>query len=172
MPRIGYRLPNTIFRYVFAVSWRDQIALVALTVITFLLEVVPLEIQRRAVNDLVKEKSFSLVVLLCAVYAGVVLVQGSTKLAVNLYRGWVAENAIRDLRRHVLAYLRIARAAAPGPEARRVGAAMIVGEVEPIGGFVGSSLSEPLPSSGICPTANGSTGCCNSTWESMNSSFQ
>jgi ABC-type multidrug transport system fused ATPase/permease subunit len=149
MPRIGYRLPNTIFRYVFAVSWRHQIALVALTVITFLLEVVPLEIQRRAVNDLVKERSFSLVVLLCAVYAGVVLVQGSTKLAVNVYRAWVAENAIRDLRRHVLAYLRIARAAAPGPEARGVGAAMIVGEVEPIGGFVGSSLSEPLLQAGI-----------------------
>jgi hypothetical protein len=81
MAPVGYRLPNTIFRYVLAVSWRHQIALVALTVITFLLEVVPLEIQRRAVNDLVKERSFSLVVLLCAVYAGVVLVQGSTKLA-------------------------------------------------------------------------------------------
>jgi ABC-type multidrug transport system fused ATPase/permease subunit len=149
MAPVGYRLPSTIFRYVFAVSWRHQIALVALTVITFLLEVVPLEIQRRAVNDLVKERSFNLVVLLCAVYAGAVLVQGSTKLAVNLYRGWVAENAIRDLRRHVLAYLRIARAAAPGPEVRGIGAAMIVGEVEPIGGFVGSSLSEPLLQAGI-----------------------
>jgi len=149
MAPVGYRLPSTIFRYVFAVSWRHQIALVALTVITFLLEVVPLEIQRRAVNDLVKERSFNLVVLLCAVYAGAVLVQGSTKLAVNLYRGWVAENAIRDLRRHVLAYLRIARAAAPGPEVRGIGAAMIVGEVEPIGGFVGSSLSEPILQAGI-----------------------
>ena len=82
-------------------------------------------------------------------YAGVVLVQGSTKLAVNLYRGWVGENAIRCLRQHVLAYLRIARIAAPGPEARGVGAAMIVGEVEPIGGFVGSSFSEPLLQAGI-----------------------
>ena len=32
-----------------------QIALMILTVIAFLLEVVPLEIQRRVVNDLVKE---------------------------------------------------------------------------------------------------------------------
>jgi ABC-type multidrug transport system fused ATPase/permease subunit len=149
MAPIGYRLPNTIFRYVFAVSWPHQIALVVLTVITFMLEVVPLEIQRRAVNDLVKERSFRLVLVLCAAYAGVVLIQGSTKLAVNLYRGWVGENAIRDLRRHVLAYLRIARVAAPGSEARGVGAAMLVGEVEPIGGFVGSSLSEPLLQAGI-----------------------
>jgi hypothetical protein len=53
------------------------------------------------------------------------------------------------LRRHVLAYLRVARVAAPGAEARGVGAAMVVGEVEPIGGFVGSSLSEPLLQGGI-----------------------
>ena len=50
MPPIGYMLPNTIFRYVFAVSWPHQIALVTLTVVTFLLEVAPLEIQRRVVT--------------------------------------------------------------------------------------------------------------------------
>src|SRR5215469_7861467 len=149
MSPIGYRLPNAIFRYVFAVSWPHQFALVILTVVTFLLEVAPLEIQRRAVNDLVKGRSFKLVLTLCAAYAGIVLVQGMTKLVVNVYRGWVGENAIRDLRRHTLAYLRVARVAAPGPEARGVGTAMLVGEVEPIGGFVGSSLSEPLLQGGI-----------------------
>src|SRR6516225_4508124 len=109
MPPIGYRLPKTIYRYVFAASWPHQIALVTLTVVTFLLEVAPLEIQRRVVNDLVKERYFRLVITLCAAYAGVVLVQGTTKLVVNVYRGWVGENAVRDLRRHVLAYLRVAR---------------------------------------------------------------
>ena len=39
MAPIGYRLPNTIFRYAFTVSWPHQIALVMLTIITFLLEV-------------------------------------------------------------------------------------------------------------------------------------
>jgi ABC-type bacteriocin/lantibiotic exporter with double-glycine peptidase domain len=149
MPPVGHQLPSTVFRYVFAVSWPHQVALLILTVVTFLLEVAPLEIQRRVVNDLVKERSFSLIVTLCGAYAGVVLVQGATKLALNVYRGWVGEHATRDLRRHVLAYLRIARVAAPGPEARGVGTAMIVGEVEPIGGFVGSSVCEPLLQAGI-----------------------
>jgi hypothetical protein len=36
------------------------------TVIAFLLEIVPLEIERRAVNDLVKERPFQLVIVLCA----------------------------------------------------------------------------------------------------------
>jgi ABC-type bacteriocin/lantibiotic exporter with double-glycine peptidase domain len=149
MPLLPHQLPNHLFRYVFAVSWRHQIALVGLTVIAFLLEVVPLEIQRRVVNNLVKERPFQLVVVLCAAYAAAVLVQGATKLGLNVYRSWVGENATQDLRRRVIAYLTIARAIVSGAEARGIGTAMIVAEVEPIGGFVGSSLSEPLLQSGI-----------------------
>ena len=144
-----YRLPSTIFRYVLAVSWPHQVALVVLTVVTFLLEVAPLEIQRRVVNNLVKDRPFLLVVTLCAAYAGAVLIQGATKLGLNVYRGWVGENATRDLRQRVLAYSRMARSHTPGPQASGVGAAMIVAEVEPIGGFVGNSISEPLLQGGI-----------------------
>jgi ABC-type multidrug transport system fused ATPase/permease subunit len=142
-------LPTNLFHYVFAVSWRHQIPLIGLTVIAFLLEIVPLEIQRRVVNNLVKERPFQLVIALCAAYAGAVLIQGATKLGLNVYRGWVGENATRDLRRHVIGCSRTAQAVALGPEARGIGAAMIVAEVEPIGGFVGSSLSEPVLQAGI-----------------------
>ena len=117
--------------------------------ITFLLEVAPLEIQRRVVNNLVRERPFQLVVVLCTAYAGAALVQGATKLGLNVYRSWVGENSKRDLRRHVIAYLRVARAIAPGPEARGVETAMIVAEVEPIGIFIGGSISEPLLQAGI-----------------------
>jgi ABC-type multidrug transport system fused ATPase/permease subunit len=89
------------------------------------------------------------VIALCAAYAGAVLIQGATKLGLNVYRGWLGENATRDLRRHVIGYSRTAQAVGLGPEARGIGAAMIVAEVEPIGGFVGSSLSEPLLQAGI-----------------------
>jgi ABC-type multidrug transport system fused ATPase/permease subunit len=146
---VANRLPNSIFRYVLTASWPHQIALVILTAIAFLLEIIPLELQRRVVNNLVKERPFQLVVTLCAAYAGAALIQGGVKLGLNIYRSWVAENSIRDLRRRVLACSRIARVVAPGPEAGGVGAAMMVAEVEPVGGFVGSSLSEPLLQAGI-----------------------
>ena len=66
------KLPHSLFWYIFAVSWPHQLLLSALTATVFLLEVVPLELQRRAVNDLVKHRSFNFVVVLCAFYAGTV----------------------------------------------------------------------------------------------------
>jgi ABC-type bacteriocin/lantibiotic exporter with double-glycine peptidase domain len=120
-----------------------------LTVAVFLLEVVPLELQRRIVDDLVKHRDFWWVVALAAVYAGVVLVQGGTKLVLNVYRSWVGERATRDLRRRVHALVSSNSAASSTLEAEGVQASMIVAEVESIGGFVGGSVSEPLLQGGI-----------------------
>jgi hypothetical protein len=46
-------MPRNIFRYVLKTSGWHQLFLLLLTVGVFLLEVVPLELQRRIVNDLV-----------------------------------------------------------------------------------------------------------------------
>ena len=142
-------LPGSVFRYVLSTSAPHQLALLALTAGVALLEVVPLELQRRIVNDLVKHRPYSWVVGLCAVYAGVVIVQGSTKLGLNIYRGWVGEQAKRDLRRRVHTVVETPSAASPAAEAQGIVISMIVAEVEPIGGFVGESVSEPLLQGGI-----------------------
>src|ERR1700675_2059873 len=142
-------LPRNIFRYVLVTSGLHQLFLLLLTVGVFLLEVVPLELQRRIVNDLVKHRDFRLVTVLCAVYVGVVLAQGGTKLVLNVYRSWVGERATRDLRRRVHALVSSTSDASSGPEAEGIQASMIVAEVESIGGFVGGSVSEPLLQGGI-----------------------
>ena len=143
------QLPRNVFGYVAAISWLHQIPLVALTIVTFLFEVVPLELQRRIIDDLVKGRGYRAIALLCAVYAGAAVLQGATKLGMNIYRGWVAEAAKRDLRRRVLASLGIARGLSPQAETRGVGASMMVAEVEPIGNFIGGSISEPLLEAGV-----------------------
>jgi ABC-type multidrug transport system fused ATPase/permease subunit len=148
-PDLKGGLPRNVYRYVFATSAPHQLALVLLTAFLALLEVAPLELQRRIVNDLVKHRPYSWVVWLCAAYAGVVLVQGSTKLAVNIYRGWVGERARRDLRRRVHTVVEGPASSSPAAEAQGITISMIVAEVEPIGGFVGESVSEPLQQIGI-----------------------
>jgi ABC-type multidrug transport system fused ATPase/permease subunit len=146
-PETGFS--RNVYRYVLATSAPHQLALLTLTGIVALLEVVPLELQRRIVNDLVKHRPYSWVIWLCVVYAGVVLVQGSNKLALNIYRGWVGERAKRDLRRRVHTVVEVPAGASPAAEAQGIMISMIVAEVEPIGGFVGESVSEPLLQTGI-----------------------
>jgi ABC-type multidrug transport system fused ATPase/permease subunit len=142
-------LPRGVFRYVLATTALHQLCLLVLTIVVFLLEVVPLELQRRIVNDLVKHRPYLWVIGLCAVYAGVVLVQGGSKLGLNVYRGWVGERAKRDLRRRVHTVVEAPVLASPAAEAQGITISMMVAEVEPVGGFVGESISEPLLQVGI-----------------------
>src|SRR6516162_6812604 len=142
-------LPGGVFRYALATSGVHQLLLLVLTVSVFLLEVVPLELQRRIVNDLAKDRAYSAVIILCAVYAGVVLLQGGTKLVLNVYRGWVGERATRDLRHRIHSVIEAPLTSSPAAEAQGIAVSMIVAEVEPIGGFIGESVSEPLLQGGI-----------------------
>jgi ABC-type multidrug transport system fused ATPase/permease subunit len=146
-------LPRNIFRYVLATSALHQGILVILTVAVFLIELVPLELQRRIVNDLAKRRDFSFVLTLCAVYGGVVLVHGLGKLVLNVYRGWVGERATRDLRKRIMEVAEPLHAAETVPDTRGVEASMIVAEVEPIGAFAGSCVSEPLLQGGVLASA-------------------
>jgi|SRR5579862_82093 len=142
-------IPRNIYRYILETGGWHQLVLVGLTIAVFLLEIVPLELQRRIVDDIVKTRPYWSIVVLCAVYAGTVLLQGGTKLVLNIYRSWVGERATRDLRRRVHVLISSSSAASSTPEAEGIQASMIVAEVESIGGFVGGSVSEPLLQGGI-----------------------
>ncbi len=142
-------LNQSLARYVAQTTAWHQALIALLTIGVFLLEVVPLELQRRVVNDLVKHRDYRMILMLAATYAGAAFLQGGTKLAMNIYRGWVGERATRDLRRRVRRLFTAPTEAANGPAAQGIQAAMVVSEVEPIGGFVGNSISEPLLQIGI-----------------------
>jgi ABC-type bacteriocin/lantibiotic exporter with double-glycine peptidase domain len=138
-----------LYRYVWKVSGRDQVILSILSVVLFLLELAPLELQRRIVNDAVDKQEFEVIGLLCLLYVAVVLVQGSLKLVLNVYRGSVSEAANQRLR---LEPNLIAIARAPdrrGSETEGVAISIIVSEVEAVGGFIGSSFSEPVLNGGV-----------------------
>lgn len=135
-------LPSTLFGYIRRYSGRHQIALCLLSAIVFALSAVPLELQRRIVNDAIDQGEFRPILWLAIAYVGVALGEGGTKLALNIYRGWVSETAVRHLRR-------VALRAEAMRGAKGVELSMVLSEVEPVGGFVGAALSEPLLQSGI-----------------------
>lgn len=145
-------LPAGLLRYIMTTSWKHQLPLLAFTIVLFLIEVVPLEMQRRVVNDVVKHRNFRTILLLGAAYVGAVLVQGAIKLGLNLYRGWVGERAKRDLRRRICGSTSLPVGLSTPAEAQGTAVSLIVAEVEPVGGFIGMSISEPLLQAGVLVT--------------------
>ena len=133
-------MPQTIFGYVWQVSRRHQVGLCLLSATVFLLSAVPLELQRRIVNDAIGKGALDTILWLAIAYAAVALTEGAVKLWLNVYRSRVSERAVRDLRRRVAED----RAISGGAEI-----SMILTESEPIGGFVGMSISEPLLQGGV-----------------------
>lgn len=147
--RIGLGLPATIAGYVWRQSGTHQIALSVLSAMVFVLSVYPLEIQRRIVNDAISAGSLASLLWLSAAYLGVALLEGGLKLGLNIYRGWVSETAVRHLRRTIYGLSRRVARRHGTPEEEGVEISMILSEAEPVGSFVGISLSEPLLQVGV-----------------------
>ena len=137
-----------LYRYIWKESGRQQVILSVLAAGLFLLELVPLELQRRIVNDAVEHQDFKFIGMLCLVYVAVTLAQGGLKLALNVYRGSVGEAANRRLR--LLAHAPPPAAAGHShPGHGGVAISIIVSEVEVVGGFIASSFSVPMLNAGI-----------------------
>ena len=138
----------SLYRYIWRVSGRDQILLSLLAIAVFLLDLVPLELQRRIVNGALAKHALMQLMLLSLLYVATVLAQGGLKYLLNVFRGAVTEKANRRLR------LQLSPAMIDGegrPDARKEGIdiSIIVSEVEAVGGFVGSSVSDAVLNGGL-----------------------
>ncbi len=140
-------LPATIIGYAWRIGRAHQLRLIALTVVVFLLDLAPLELQRRIVNDALRQSQFAPLALLCGLYLAVNLAEGALKLALNVYRGWVGECAARTLRHQVIAAEERRDGRSADGEGTEI--AIVVAEVDPISGIVGNIISDPLQQVGV-----------------------
>lgn len=138
------RMKQSVLGFAWQVSAKHQIALVALSIVVFVLSTVPLELQRRIVNDVVYTGTVRIALILAATYAALALLEGALKMVMNIYRGWVSESVVRDLRRDILAIAEAPPTDISLAEAEGVELSLVLSESEPVGGFIGISLSEPL----------------------------
>ncbi len=138
-----------LYRYIWEVSARGQVILSALSVAVFLMELAPLELQRRIVNGAVERREFAFIGTLCLIYVVVALVHGSLKLVLNVYRSSVSEAANQRLRMQINPTATATSATEGEPGEKGVKISIVVSEVEAVGGFVGSSFCDPLLNAGI-----------------------
>jgi len=142
-------MPRTLFGYIWQTTGRRQAGLALLSVVVFLLSAVPLELQRRIVNDAIARGATSAVLWLAVAYVAFALTEGGTKLWLNIFRARVSESSVRELRHGIGALTSRVAVAEDRALAEGVEISMVLSEAEPIGGFTGISVSEPLLQGGI-----------------------
>ncbi|MBL8659354.1 MAG: ATP-binding cassette domain-containing protein [Rhodospirillales bacterium] len=145
----------TLFKFIFRYSWRQQVWLLTLTAFSFPTLYLSLELPKLIINKAIGSQDFpktywgvelgqiQYLAALSFVFLGLVVINGSFKYYINVYKGQVSERMLRRLRYQM--FTRILRF--PIPHFRRASQgeliAMITAEVEPVGGFVGDSLAVP-----------------------------
>ena len=123
--------------------WR-QLGLGALALLAAALDLAPIELQRRIVDDALMRKDLGLLLTLGALYAGALAAQRAVKLALGLLQGWLGESATYYCRRHLM---RLWSRRAPGREGEAVS---ITGpEIDQLGGFVGAGPSSAIGAAGL-----------------------
>ena len=151
-------MPQSLYQYIWRSSRRQQVWLVLLTLLVAPMSMIPLELQRRIVDDAIHNQDLNYMLLLCGLYLVALLVQGGLKYLLNVYRGSLVERIALQLRGHIFNSLvdeplrRHERGAATDKGAV---VSMTSSEVEEVAGFVGDSISFPLLQAG---TAFGTLG--------------
>lgn len=128
----------SVFGYVWRMTEWHQVAACALAIVVALLNLAPLELQRRIINEVVGAGDVSMLITFGAAYAVLILAHQATKYALWLYQSWLTESTTRYTRNHLLSLYQ------PG-QRRTDGSGRVVSivgaEVEKLGGFAGEALS-------------------------------
>lgn len=153
IPSTGDDTPaRSLLRYVWRMSGRHQIWICLLAILVAVLSMVPLELQRRLVDEVIVDRNLDLLFVLGGIYFAVLLGQGGCKLALRLYQGWLGESAIRYNREHLAQIYECRAASAQTPnkgDAKGQAVSVIGTEIDRLGGFVGEGLSQPVVSGGM-----------------------
>lgn len=149
-------METSLFAFIWKHSKRQQIALLALTLVTFPFIFLSLELPKRIINDVIAVPDSTAepwtrnlsqseyLVALCLAFLAAVLIAGLLKMVLNIRKGILSERMLRRLR-YVL-ITRMMRFPAPYFRSSSQGemVAMISSESEPMGGLMGDAVAQPV----------------------------
>lgn len=149
-------MERTLFAFIWRYSKRDQLILLALTVLSFPFLYVTLELPKKIINDAIGAVNSTITVwdvrltqveyliVLCFLFLAAVLASGLFKMRINTYKGVVSERMLRRLRFKLLD--RMMRFPAPYFRTTSQGelVSMVTSEAEPMGGLMGDAVAQPV----------------------------
>lgn len=142
-------------RFIFRYSGAEQIKVLLLTLVIFPLLYFSLELPKTIINEAIdsadNRSAFGLVfepinflLILCGLLFVTVLINGAFKMRINTYKGIIGERMVRRLRYQLLQ--RVLRF--PPSQFQRISQGEIIStvtaETEPLAGFIGDSIAQPL----------------------------
>ncbi len=153
-------MEKSIFKFVWKYSKRNQIILLLVTLLTFPILYVSLELPKRIINDAISGADEGIILfgvaltqvqflmVLCLGFLLAVLVNGLLKMRINTMKGILAEQLLRRFRYQLLT--RILRFPRPYFRTTSQGelVSMVTSEAEPLGGIMGDMLSQPILQAG------------------------
>src|SRR5215469_6862050 len=163
-PASGDSLAPTVYGFIVRYSWRDQVYVVVMTLASFPFLYWSLDLPKQIINRAISGKHFPqpyfglhlnqipYLLVLCTVFLTLIFVNGWFKLHVNVRKGQLGERMLRRLRYEL--YERVLRF--PLHHFDRVASgqviAMMTGELEPVGGFIGEAFALPISQGGTMLT--------------------
>jgi len=153
-------MEQSIFKYIWKYSKRDQVILLLVTLLTFPILYVSLELPKRIINDAIGGSaegvtllgvSFTQVeflLILCVGFLIAVLANGLLKMRLNTMKGVLRERLLRRFRYQLLTrILRFPRSYFRHTSQGEL-VSMVTSEAEPLGGIMGNMLSQPVLQAG------------------------
>lgn len=145
----------TLFSFIWKHSKRQQLVLLALTVVSFPFLYVSLELPKRIINDAIGSPTKQIMLfgydvtqvqyllVLCFAFLATVLASGVMKMRINTMKGVLAERLLRRLRYTLIS--RMMRFPKPYFRTTSQGelVSMITSEAEPMGGLMGDAVAQP-----------------------------
>lgn len=145
----------TLFSFIWKHSKRQQIWLLALTIVSFPFLYISLELPKRIINDAIGSVNQTIdvfgysfdqiefLLLLCFAFLGTVIASGLMKMHINTQKGVLAERLLRRLRYQLIS--RMMRFPSPYFRTTSQGelVSMITSEAEPMGGLMGDAIAQP-----------------------------
>lgn len=146
------KMPHSVYSYIFSKSFWQQITVISLTLILLPLAPIPLELQRRILDNAVAQGDTDLLFKLSGLYLLTMFIAAGFKFAMRTQRELISARIVRSLRSSVFycMYTFVPKLH-PIEKLQDIdqvdeGAvvSMLSSEVEKLGGFAGSAISGPL----------------------------
>ncbi len=137
---------RSLFSWVRSSNLKLQLLLVLVILITVFTRVLPLEMQKRIVNETIKFRDFNLLMVYSGIYLAAIVMASGLKFLINYLQVKIGQKALADMRialyRHILTLpLGFFRKTQPG-----MVVSSLVSEIASAGDFVGTAVAVPVTS--------------------------